>query len=293
LLAGAISPYEELLGYEYLYSQNHASLKTISKETVQRDVLPSEAAREQQGLFEDELFETVSSFVKDRMDKTGFSVLVKGTYQFPAGVTVADNPVPILYCQGDVTLFDAPSVSIVGARKASQQGLQRAAQLARDLVHDGVVVVSGLAKGIDTAALTAAIQDGGHVIGVIGTPIDQAYPKENTELQKLIASDHLLVSQVPLYRYDHQAFDSRKYYFPERNVTMAAISKATVVVEASDTSGTLVQARACLKQEHKLFIMRSCLENSQVTWAEKMIEKGAVVLDSSQQLLDQIHTVSQ
>jgi len=293
LLAGTVSPFEELLGYEYLYSKKGSSLKTISEATFQRSVLPSEAAREEQGLLheDDEVYSKVKEFITNVvLEDSQFSVLVNGTYQFPSSIGEAESPVPILYCQGDVTLFNAPSVSIVGARTASLQGMQRASKLAKDLAKGGVAIVSGLAKGIDTAALQSAIQNAGHVIGVIGTPINEAYPKENTELQKLIAKEHLLVSQVPFYRYEHEPFNNRRWYFPQRNVTMAAISKATVIVEASDRSGTLTQANACIKQGRKLFIMRSCFDNQRITWPEKMLEKGAEILDDSQQVLDFLHS---
>jgi DNA processing protein len=144
------------------------------------------------------------------------------------------------------------------------------------LTADGFTIVSGLAKGIDTAAMTSAINHGGSVIGVIGTPLDTAYPRENSKLQEQIAKEHLLVSQVPIYRYYHQDFKSKKYYFPERNELMAAISDATVIVEASNTSGSLIQARACLHQGHPLFIMRTCSQNPNLTWPQRFLEKEGV-----------------
>ena len=288
LLLGAVSPYEELLGYEYLYARDRSTLAGVSRDTFRRGTLPSHAAMEKRGIISDELYESVAAFIAKRMEETCFSVLVNGTYQFPESIGEAENPVPLLYCQGDVTLFDVPSVSIVGARKASSEGLRRASQLAKAIAEEGIVVVSGLAAGVDTAALTSAIQNSGHVIAVIGTPINEVYPKENAELQKKIAREHLLVSQVPFYKYAHQPYKSRRYYFVERNVTMAAISKATVVVEASETSGTLVQARACLKQGRCLFIMRSCFESPHAEWAERMVAKGAKILDSAEQVIEYV-----
>ena len=95
----------------------------------------------------------------------------------------------------------------------------------------------------------------GLTIGVIGTPINEYYPKENKKLQDEIAKDFLLISQVPFYRYAHEPFKHRSYHFPRRNMIMASISKATVIVEASDISGSLIQAQECLKQNKKLFIM--------------------------------------
>jgi DNA processing protein len=133
-----------------------------------------------------------------------------------------------------------------------------------------------LAKGIDTAALTGALEARGKVIAVIGTPIDEYYPKENKELQDYIASHHLLLSQVPFYKYKNEHFKARRYYFPERNKTMSALSEATIIVEASDRSGTLTQARACFKQKRPLFILNSCFENPDITWPHNYSKRDNV-----------------
>lgn len=168
-----------------------------------------------------------------------------------------------------------PSVAIVGTRHPSEYGLKRARMLARLLVDEGYTIVSGLATGIDTAAHTAAIARGGNTIAVIGTAIDHQYPRENAALQEQIAREHLLISQVPVWRYSQQGPTGNRLFFPERNVTMSAITKATIIVEASDTSGTLIQARAALKQGRKLFILESCFQNSSITWPHKYEQQGA------------------
>lgn len=165
-----------------------------------------------------------------------------------------------LYYAGDLSLSWAPSVSIVGTRDASELGWRRAHRLARELVDAGIVVVSGLARGIDTAALTGAIENGGKTIAVIGTPLDKAYPAENADLQQEIYSNHLLVTP---FRAGEPVF---KGNFPKRNRVMAAISDATVIVEASDTSGTLHQAAECGKLGRWLFIAKSVVDDDRVSW---------------------------
>src|SRR5690606_35708634 len=107
-----------------------------------------------------------------------------------------------------------------------------------------------------------AIAHDGRTIAVIGTPISEVYPKENKDLQRHIASNYLLVSQVPLLRYKSQGAHINRFFFPERNKTMSALSDATIIVEASETSGTLTQARAALDQGRKLFILESNFHNS-------------------------------
>ena len=139
--------------------------------------------------------------------------------------------VPTLYAAGDLALLRRPIVAIVGARKASPEARQRAAQLARELVRADVVVMSGLALGIDEAAHRAAIHYGGRTIAVIGTPLERAYPRENADLQQMIYRDHLLLSPFPP---GMRTFPS---HFPERNRVMARLARATVIIEASDTSG--------------------------------------------------------
>jgi len=143
-------------------------------------------------------------------------------------------------------------------------------------VKDGFTVVSGLARGVDATAHTAAIQAGGKTIAVIGTPLNRSYPKENTALQEGIAQNFLLISQVPVYRYSKQDFRRNRGFFPERNKTMSALTEATVIVEAGQTSGTLIQARAALAQGRKLFILDSCFLNSALTWPHEFELKGAI-----------------
>lgn len=165
-----------------------------------------------------------------------------------------------LWLAGDLSLVRMPCVAVVGARKVSREGAARARRLARELVQAGIVVVSGLAKGVDTQALTAAMEAGGKTIGVIGTPIEKAYPAENKRLQEKIHTEHLLISQFapgkPVYQSN----------FPERNKLMAAISDATVIVEASDTSGSLHQAAECVRLGRWLFIAKSLMDNPKLRW---------------------------
>jgi hypothetical protein len=116
---------------------------------------------------------------------------------------------------------------------------------------------------------------GGRTIGVIGTPLTHAYPQENAYLQAEIAHNFLLISQMPVLRYE-QSWKERRQYFPERNVTMSALTAATIIVEASDTSGTLYQARAALRQKRKLFILESCFHVPGLTWPHRYAEQGAL-----------------
>lgn len=170
-----------------------------------------------------------------------------------------------LYCAGDLGLVNKRCVAIVGTRKVTPEGARRAQKLARELVAEGIVIVSGLAEGVDTFALSAAIEAGGKTIAVIGTPLEQAYPAANKRLQETIYRDHLLVSQFPR---GSRVFQSN---FPQRNRVMAAISDATVIIEASDTSGTLHQAAECRRLNRFLFITKSLAENPSVSWPKDFL----------------------
>jgi DNA processing protein len=205
-----------------------------------------------------------------------FGVRVNHAGDYPPRLRDARHPVELLYYQGAWELTETRSVAVVGTRKPSDDGIERADRLARELVNRGFTVVSGLAAGIDTAAHTAAIAAKGSTIAVIGTPLGTYYPKENRELQDQIARDYLLISQVPVLRYGKQAVPQNRLFFPERNITMSALTLATVIVEAGETSGTLTQARAALHQGRKLFILNSCFERDDLTWPARFEAQGAI-----------------
>jgi DNA processing protein len=175
-----------------------------------------------------------------------------------------------LYLAGDVSLLQhVPRVSIVGARKASSQALARAGEYARRLVANNVVVVSGLAEGIDTAAHTAAINAGGHTVAVLGTPLDRAYPAKNRGLQARIAQDYLVVSQFAVGTPTHP------HHFPLRNRTMALMSHATIIVEARETSGSLHQGWEALRLGRLLLLDEHLVDDPSLEWPSKMIGYGA------------------
>ena len=171
-----------------------------------------------------------------------------------------------LYFAGDLRLLAKPTVSIVGTRQISPDGIRRASKLARQLAEAGVLVMSGLAKGVDTVAHNSALDAGGNMAAVIGTPLDRVYPAENAELQMEIYSRHLLISP---FNIGEQVYKSN---FPARNKVMAVLSDATVIVEASDTSGTLHQAAECQRNNRWLFIMKSVVDDETVTWPSKFLK---------------------
>ena len=143
-----------------------------------------------------------------------FGVRVHGAGEYPPQLRDAAHPIALLYYQGWWDLAASPSVAVVGTRRPSAQGLARTRRLVRNLVADGYTVVSGLAAGIDRMAHEAAMRAGGRTIAVIGTPLSHAYPKENAGLQRRLAADFLVISQVPLRRYEAQDYRRNRAFFP-------------------------------------------------------------------------------
>lgn len=186
-----------------------------------------------------------------------------------------------VWAAGDLSLLrPRPRVSIVGTRQPSADGVKRAARLARELVAERVVIVSGLAMGIDAAAHRATLEAGGRTIAVLGTPLDKTYPKENAELQRLIMERHLALSQ---YAPGQPVQPSN---FPRRNRTMALISDATVIVEAGEGSGTISQGWEALRLGRALFILRSVAEDRRLTWPREMLRYGAQVLTETSETFE-------
>jgi DNA processing protein len=163
-------------------------------------------------------------------------------------------------------------VSIIGTRNPSEKGIKNAQKITEFLVNNDVVIVSGLAKGIDTIAHRTTIEKGGNTIAVIGTPLDNCYPKENTLLQNKIMNEHLLISQ---FKIGSVVYPSN---FPARNRTMALISQASIIIEAGEKSGTMHQGWEALRLGRRLFILEDLANNKNLTWPSKLIEYGAEIL---------------
>jgi DNA processing protein len=269
----AISPLLELGAYEVLWAKPNASFTSLAAMFRENpDKLPSDFVDHAWAM-------TMADTVRGMLKESGvehFGVRIHRAGEYPSKLRDAEAPVELLYYRGWWDLVEAPSVAVVGTRDPSPEGIERAAAIARLLVRDKFTVVSGLAAGIDSSAHKSAIEAGGKTIAVIGTPINKVYPRENESLQNFIANNFLVISQVPVYRYAKQDYRKNRFFFPQRNITMSALTEATVIVEAGETSGTLTQARAAIHQGRKLFILDNCFTNPALTWPKRFEELGAV-----------------
>ncbi|MBM4253828.1 MAG: DNA-processing protein DprA [Deltaproteobacteria bacterium] len=186
---------------------------------------------------------------------------------------------PTLFYKGDLQILERPAISVVGTRNPTPEGAIRAKRVTAILVEMGFVIVSGLAKGIDTVAHRTALEMGGLTAAILGTPIHKIYPAENRGLAKEIETKAgiILSAAAP-----HE--ETGRYLFPRRNRLMAMLSRATIIIEAGETSGVIHQAAECQRQQRLLLLLKSLAENPQLSWPAGFVKSGAIVVDSPEDL---------
>ena len=178
-----------------------------------------------------------------------------------------------LFVKGPMKIpLDSPRVSVIGTRKPTEKGIMDAREITQILVKKDVLVVSGLAAGIDTVAHRTAIDLKGRTTAVLGTPLNRSYPRQNAGLQEEIAANHLTISQFPAGQ------PVTRKNFVIRNKTMALVSNATIIVEAGDTSGSLYHGWETVRLGRPLFMTKAVASNQRLSWPQKMIQYGAMVL---------------
>jgi DNA processing protein len=205
-------------------------------------------------------------------EAAGMRLLTVLDPDYPDNLRAVHDRPPLIFVAGGLQPRDARSIAVVGARRASQEGADRASAIAEHLVEHGYTVVSGLAAGIDTAAHSAALARAGRTVAVIGTGLRRSYPPENAELQQRIAAQFAVVSQ-----FWPDTPPSRRS-FPMRNAVMSGMTLATVVVEASQTSGSRMQARLALAHGRPVFLPRSLLSQA---WARELSARPGTHVISS------------
>lgn len=188
-----------------------------------------------------------------------------------------------LYVAGQLPIpLPSPRVAVIGSRKASIKGLTAPSNIARVLAEHKVIVVSGLAEGIDSAAHNGAIKANGNTIAVLGTPLDKVYPRQNAQLQDLIMRKHMAVSQFPI------GYPVQPKNFVIRNRTMALIADASIIVEAGNSSGSLHQGWEALRLGRPLFIWSPLMHDRSLDWPEKMAMYGAMEFNDPEEVLDEL-----
>ena len=209
------------------------------------------------------------------------AVLVRwGDANYPEYLkAIADSP-PVLWARGNLAWLQKPMVAVVGARNASSLGLRMARRLAENLGATGLVVVSGLARGIDAEAHAAALTTG--TVAVQAGGVDHIYPTENAGLAAEILAKGCLISEQPM------GLEPQTRHFPMRNRIISGISKAVVVVEAAAKSGSLITAEAALEQGRDVFAVPGHPFDARAAGCNRLIRDGATLVRNVQDILDQI-----
>ena len=220
----------------------------------------------------------------EKIKESGGDILIldDGSYPFLLR-EIADPPIT-LYVKGNwQECFDAPCVAVVGSRRASTYGENASEMLARDLAAHGVCVISGLARGIDTAAHRGAIKGGGKTIAVLGTGINQVYPKENTRLvEEILASGGAIVSQFPLET------PPLRDNFPYRNRIISGLSLGVLIVEASERSGSLITARLAMEQNREVMAVPGNITSKNSFGTNYLIKSGAKLVQQWQDVVAEL-----
>jgi DNA processing protein len=217
----------------------------------------------------------------DRVAAAGARVVDILSENYPKLLLEIPDPPPYLYLAGELKGSE-PAVAIVGSRRATQYGLCTATRLARDLAGCGVTVVSGMARGIDTAAHWGAVKGGGRSIAVLGCGIDVVYPPENDALSRAVAASGALISEFPM------GSAPLAENFPRRNRIISALSRGVVVVEAGEHSGSLITARYALEQGREVFAVPGNVTCMGSRGGNGLIKEGAKLVERVEDILEEL-----
>jgi DNA processing protein len=209
----------------------------------------------------------------DAAHQIGARLLVASEPTYPRLLAATDPPPPLLYVLGDPAILNRDAIAIVGARNASAGGRKLAEDIAGGLGRHGFVVVSGLARGIDTAAHVGAVASG--TVAVLAGGVDVVYPPENAKLHARIAAEGAVVSEMP------PGFAPMASHFPRRNRIISGLARGTVIVEAAIGSGSLITARYALEQNREVFAVPGSPLDPRSRGTNDLIRQGAVLTESA------------
>lgn len=209
-------------------------------------------------------------------------VILYGDADYPDRLKHIATPPPVLMVKGQVSALTLNQVAVVGSRVPTAAGKQQAYDFALELAHQGVAITSGLAKGIDGAAHQGALAANGATLAVLGTGLNNIYPKAHKKLAEQIAEKGALISEFPL---DAQAYQGN---FPRRNRIVSGLSLGTLVVEAALKSGSLITARQALEQNREVFAIPGAINNPQKAGCHHLIRQGAVLVESADQITHEL-----
>lgn len=213
-------------------------------------------------------------------EKKGIRIIPLDDEEYPELLRYIHDPPLVLYVKGVIPR--GLGFGVVGSRKATGYGMNTAFRLASELAEEGFIIVSGMARGIDTAAHTGALHAGGQTIAVLGCGPDRAYPPENRGLMERIARNGAVVSEYP------PGVEPQTYHFPVRNRVISGISIGILVVEASQKSGSLITAQAALEQGRDVFAIPGNINHHNSMGTNRLIREGAKLVLSTEDILEEI-----
>ena len=203
---------------------------------------------------------------------------------YPALLLQISDPPLALFVEGDLQALAQPALAIVGSRSATPQGLANASAFARELARQGWGVVSGLAAGIDAAAHEGALAGGGRTIAVVGTGLDQVYPRSNRALAARIRAQGALISEYT------PGTPPLAAHFPQRNRIIAALTRGTLVVEAAVQSGSLITARLAAEAGREVFAIPGSIHSPQVKGCHALLRQGAKLVETAADVIEELRS---
>jgi DNA processing protein len=212
----------------------------------------------------------------------GLTAVPLGDARYPPLLSCIADPPPVLWMRGDRSRTDRPAVAIIGSRAATPYALQIGRRLAAELAERGIVVVSGLARGVDSSAHEGCLAAGGVTVAVIGSGLDNVYPREHDHLADRIAANGLVISELgpgapPLAE-----------HFPLRNRIISGTSLAVVVVEASEKSGSLITAACALRQGRDVMAVPGSVLSGRNRGSHGLLKDGARIVETADDILDDL-----
>jgi DNA processing protein len=219
--------------------------------------------------------------VRREAESAGIYVLPWNDPGFPSALGAISDVPPVLWYRGQISAMDAPAVAIVGSRAATSVALETAARLGADLAARGVTVVSGLARGVDSAAHRGALKTG-RTIAVLGSGVDWIYPAEHRPLAEQIAQNGLVVSEYP------PGTPPLPRHFPMRNRLISGLSRAVVVIEASEKSGSLITATCALEQGRDVMAVPGNVLSGRNSGGHALLKDGAKIVETVDDILEEL-----
>ena len=225
------------------------------------------------------------AYVEDQLmlaERAGCTLVSISESAYPSLLREISDPPPLLYCRGSAEILERPAICIVGSRSADRRGIVTARALAAALSRCGLLIVSGLARGIDGAAHEGGLEGEGSTCAILGSGLDILYPPENRPLARRIAREGLILSELPL------GTPPLRHHFPRRNRILSGLSLGVVVVQADTKSGAMVTARLAREHNRELFAVPGPVENPLSRGPHMLLRQGACLVESVEDVLSSL-----